>query len=108
MFIEKGMRGCISYISKSHSEADNKYMDCYDSSKRSKYITYFHANNLYGWAMSQYLTYSRFKWLNQKGIDRFNVNSIEENSSIGFILQVDLEYSSKLHELHNELIMKNN
>ena len=64
LYIEKGMRGCISYISKSHSEADNKYMDYYDGSKRSKYITYFYANKLYGW--SQYLTYSRFKWLNQK------------------------------------------
>ena len=35
-----------------------KYMDY---SKPSKYITYLHANNLYGWAMSQYLPYSRFK-----------------------------------------------
>ena len=48
LYIEKGMRGCISYISKSHSEADNKYMDYYDGSKRSKYITYFYANKLYG------------------------------------------------------------
>ena len=29
-------------------------MECYDSSKKSKYITYLDANNLYGWAMSQY------------------------------------------------------
>ena len=32
--------------------------------KKSKYITYLDANNLYGWAMSQYLPYSEFKWLN--------------------------------------------
>ena len=30
-------------------------MKCYDSSKKSKYITYLDANNLYGWAMSQCL-----------------------------------------------------
>ena len=29
-------------------------MECYDSSKKSKYITYLDANNLHGWAMSQY------------------------------------------------------
>ena len=51
--------------------------------------------------MSQYLPYNRFKWLYQKEIDRFNVDSIEENSSIGYILEVDLEYPSELHDLHN-------
>ena len=55
LFIEKGMRGGISYIAKRYSKANNKYMGCYDSSKESKYITYVDANNLYRWAMSQYL-----------------------------------------------------
>ena len=84
LFIEKGMRGGTSYIAKSHSKANNEHMECYDSSKESKYITYLDAN--------QYLPYSGFKWLNQKEIDRFDVNSIEGNSSIGYILEVDLEY----------------
>ena len=60
------MRGGISYIAKRHSEANNKYMECYDSGKESKYITYLHANNLHGWPMSQSLPYSGFKWLIQK------------------------------------------
>ena len=55
------MRGGICHIALSHSKANNKYMECYDSSKESKYITYLDANNLYGWAMSQYLPYSEFK-----------------------------------------------
>ena len=66
LLIEKGIRGRISYIAKRHSKANNKYMKCYDSSEESKYITYLDANNLYGWAMSQYLPYNGFKWLNQK------------------------------------------
>ena len=61
LFIERGMRGGISYIAKRHSKANNKYMECYDSSEKSKHITYLDANNLYGWEMSQYLLYSGFK-----------------------------------------------
>ena len=82
LFIEKGMGGSTSYITKGDSRGNDNYMECYDSSKENKYITYLDANNLYGWAMSQYLSYSGFKWLNQEEINRFDVNSIEENSSI--------------------------
>ena len=52
LFIEKGMRGGVSYIAKRHGKANNKYMECYDSREESKYITYFDADSLYGWAMS--------------------------------------------------------
>ena len=78
-------------------------MECYDSSKESKYIAYLDANNLYGWAMDQYLPYSRFKWLNQKEIDRFDLNVIEENNSMGYILEINLKYPSELYDLHNDI-----
>ena len=52
--------------------------------------------------MIQYLPYRRFKWFNQKEIGDFCLNSTSENSSIGYILEVDLEYPSELHELHND------
>ena len=54
-FVEKGLRGGISYISKRFSEANNKYMKNYDPTKESKYIIDFDANNLYGWGISRYL-----------------------------------------------------
>ena len=53
-------------------------MKCYDSGKESKYITYLHVNNLYGYAMSQYLPYSEFKWLNKTEMNRFCLNSMKE------------------------------
>ena len=52
--------------------------------------------------MSQYLPYSGFKWLRREKINRFDVNSIEENSPIGYILKVDLEYPDDLHDLQND------
>ena len=45
LFIEKEMRGGISYIAKRFSKANNKYMKSYDNKKPSKYIMYLDANN---------------------------------------------------------------
>ena len=55
--------------------------------------------------MSQHLRCSRFKCPNQKEIDIFFLNSISENSSDGYILEVDLDYPDKLHELHNDYLL---
>ena len=64
LFIEKGMRGGISYIAKRHIKANNNYIKCYDSGEEN--IMYLDANNLYGWEISQYLQYGEFIWLNKK------------------------------------------
>ena len=61
-------------------------MKSYDPTKESKTILYLDENNLYGWRMSQYLSYFEFKLL--KNIDKFAVNLISENSSVGYILEV--------------------
>ena len=50
--------------------------------------------------MSGYLPYGGFKWL--KDVDNFNVNSVSENSSTEYILEVDLEYPEELNELHSD------
>ena len=76
-------RGGISYISKRHAKADD-------------------ANNLYDWAMIQPLPVSDFKFLTKKEINKFNLDSISENSEIGYILEVDLKYPKELHNLHND------
>ena len=71
LFIEKGMRGGISYIAKRCSKANNKYMKDYDNIKETIYDTYLDKNNLYGWAMIQYLLYGGFKWLSSEEIKWF-------------------------------------
>ena len=48
-------------------------------------------NNFYGWVISQYFPYSRFKRLNLEKNNRFDVNSVHGNSPIGYILDVDLK-----------------
>ena len=90
LFIEKGLRGGISYIAKRYAKANNKYMNDYDSKKLSTFITYLDMNNLYGWRLSDYLPYGGFKWL--KNVDGFNVNSVSEKNSIGYFLEGGLEF----------------
>ena len=100
LFIEKGLRGGISYIANRYAKANNKYMKDYDSKKPSKFITYLDMSNLYGRSISGYLPYVGFKWL--KNVDGFEVNSISEKSTIGYILESDLEYPDELLVLHND------
>ena len=52
-FIEKGIRGGVSYIAERHSKAKNKYTSGYNEKEPCKYITYLDANNLYGWAIER-------------------------------------------------------
>ena len=66
----------------------------YDPKKSSTFISYLDMNNLYGWALSEYLPCGRFKWL--KNIDKFDVMSISQKRSIGYFLEVDLEYPDEL------------
>ena len=100
LFVEKGLNGGIFYIAKRYAKANNKCIKNYDPKKPSKFITYRDINNLYGWAMSEYLPYGRFKWL--KNFDGFDAMSIGKISKTGFILEVDLEYRDELHVLHND------
>ena len=101
-FIEKGMRGGISYIANRYGKANNKYMKNYDEKAPSKYIMYLDANNLYGWAMSQALPTGGFKWLPPKQIEKINLGKYTENSKKGMILEVNLEYPTELHNSHND------
>ena len=99
LFIEKGLREGISYIAKRYAKANNKFMKTYEPKKPSKFITYLHTNNLYGWGVSSYLLYGIFRWL--KNVDWFDLNSVSKRSSIGYILKVDLKYPDELHLFHN-------
>ena len=96
LIVEEGIRG--GKIMKSHEE--------------SSYIQYLDANNLYGWAMSKKLPVNGFKWpdndktaepsakhiINEEFIKNYN-----ENDKKGYILEVDVKYPKKSHELHSDL-----
>ena len=72
LWLEGGIRGGISVVSK-HAARGN--------------VTYFDANNLYGWAMSQPLPVDRYEW----------VDEWVPREGVGHILEVDLDYPDSLH-----------
>ena len=101
-FIEKGMHGRVSYIANRHRNANNKYMKEYDEKAPSKYIMYLDANNLYGWAVSQYLPTGNFKWMTDKEISKIDLGKYKADGKKGLIVEVDLEYPRELHDMHND------
>ena len=105
LFIEKGMRGGISYINKRYSQANNKYCHDYDKEKPENYIIYLDMNNLYGHAMSQYLPYGGFKWVKTTNETVNRILNQKDNSLHGYFLEVDLDYPENLHEEHSDYLM---
>ena len=95
LMVEKGIRGGVSMVSNRYGKANNKYMDDkFNYNEPSKYMQYLDANNLYGWAMSKPLPTHSFKWMKTSELETWELHSC--------ILEVDLEYPKKLHDLHND------
>ena len=74
----------------------------YNEKAPSKYIMYLDANNLYGWAMSQYLPTGNFKWMTDKEISKIDLGKYRADGKKGLILEVDLEYPQELYDIHND------
>ena len=102
LFIEEGQRGGVAMISHRHAQANNPYLPNYDDSVPNSYIMYLDANNLYGWAMSQPLPTHGFRWLTDEEITNLDISAIPDDSTEGYILEVDLTYPTELHDDHND------
>ena len=104
LMVEEGIRGGICHVIQRYAKANNKYMKDYDEKKKSSYIQYLDANNLYGKAMTEKLPVRGFKWVNDiSKIDEDSVKDYNKNDNKGYILDVDVDYPSKLQNLHSDL-----
>ena len=86
-------------IFKGYAEANNKFLKSFDADKPTSHITYLDANNLYGHSTMQLLPTKLLDWINPKD---FNLDNYSNDNSIGFFLEVDLDYLDELHDLHND------
>ena len=104
--IDDGLRGGISMITTRHAKANNKYMgERYDATHPSKYIMYWDANNLYGWAMSQPMPTGDFYWLDEGQMKNIDWIKQTEDQDFGYFVECDLEYPQQIHDQHNDYPM---
>jgi hypothetical protein len=70
---------------------------------------YYDVNNLYGWAMSNYLPTHGFQWLDREDLSslkrQLKRGSIPDDNDYGYILEVDLQYPIECHDQHYDLPM---
>ena len=64
--------------------------DRYVKSDDHKNILYIDANNLYGWAMSQYLPYDEIKFDNNIKLE--DILNTSDDSEIGYFIECNLKY----------------
>ncbi|QKS69572.1 PolB [Drosophila-associated adintovirus 2] len=100
-FLKLAIRGGLTQCSHRISEANNPYLKNFDPSIELNYLAYIDANNLYGWAMSQTLPISNFKFISQNEISKINFPKTSVDGEIGYILEVDLDYPESIHNKHN-------
>ena len=79
-------------------------MKNYGKNKESTFLVYDDANNLYGFAMCTKLPVSDFKWVDDLSIFTEDfMKNYDEESDIGYLFVVDVEYPKNLHKLHSDL-----
>ncbi|GFV79488.1 uncharacterized protein TNCV_279441 [Trichonephila clavipes] len=98
---KKGVRGGISQCCNRYAIANNRYMSNFNPDDEIKYLMYLDANNLYGYAMSKYLPLKDFVW-SDNDLTEQDILNLSDESDVGYILEVDLEYPSDLHDKHSD------
>lgn len=83
-------------------KADNEYTRIREDGDASDktYLLYLDINSLYAFAMTKKLPISDFKWSCLRDFNE--IMRMSEQNSVGFILEVDLEYDRDFHDLHKD------
>ena len=92
LMVEEGIRGGICHAMKRYAKANNKYMKDYGRKKKSSYIQYLDANNLYGKAMTK--NYNKAKTI------ACNLNDKKNYIVHINVLKQALDHGLKLRKVH--------
>ena len=102
LFIENSIRGGITQSTKRYAKANIPNIEGlnYNSNEPITWLTYLDCVNLYGKSMLTELPFKGFEWVDDLNID---VTKIADDSEVGYILKVDVDYPKNLHKTHNDL-----
>ena len=107
LMFERGIRGGIIQAVHRYAKENNKYMgDKFNPKEVSSLLQYFDSKNLYGWAIIQPLPTGGFEWLDDDNVSKYTPDEtgrLAKDNSKGYLLEVDVRYPKKLHDLHNDL-----
>jgi hypothetical protein len=103
LLIESGIRGGSVQCVMRHCKANNYFCKDYNSREYKSHILYVDANDLYGHGMTQKLPVGGFIWDDPFSFTEKSIMELNDDSDIGYIFQVSLEYPKDLHDLHNDL-----
>ena len=101
--MERGIRGGMSVITHRLAKPNNVNLPNYNPQKPDSHCIYLDANNLYGWAMSQSMPQCNLHFLSRREIENLDIMTIPDDADVGYILEVDLTYPKRLHDMHNDL-----
>ena len=102
LMVEKCIRGGICHFI--YQYINNKYKKDYDKNKESSYLQYWDVNNLNGWAMSQKLPVNNFEWIKDTcQLNEDFIRAYNEKGDERYFIKVDVQYTEKSHEHHNDL-----
>merc|ERR1712168_1643433 len=103
LFIDNGVIGGISLISNHYAKANSPGLPDYNPNEPNSYLMLLDCNNQYGWAMSEYLPYSGFEWLEVPPVENWEskILGMKDQADKGFFFEVDLDYPEELHDLHD-------
>ena len=99
LMTEKGIRGGLTQVIRKYGIANNKYLPNYDSSKKSTYLQWLHANNLDGYAMNKKLPLNGYKRTNNEIFTNDFIKHYHDNGDKDYLLEVDI----RLHSVHRDL-----
>jgi len=113
-FIEDAKRGGIAIACKRYFKANNpKIGKSFNPSKPTTWISYIDANNLYGWAMSQYLPIGNYKWEVSRKYLEDNPNeqkkylekilNTKADAKRGYFLKINTHFPLKTHDYLSDL-----
>ena len=101
MFIDMPLVGGFSAVTHPYAKANHPQCTDYNRLHPLMWILYIDANNLYGYAMRQYLPTGGFEWVTVEERENWAEFIMEQNDEQeeGYMLEVDLEYPQELQRL---------